>query len=140
MENTIFYKLKEDALPPLKKGDWIDLYTAEETDIEKGGYAQISLGISMELPDNCEGWLLPRSSAFKKYGIIMVNGMGIIDHDYKGDDDVWSFPVYATRDTSIPKYVRIAQFRVMQRQNVNLVEVQTLNNKNRGGFGSTGSK
>ena len=140
MENTIFYKLGEDALPPIQKGDWIDLYSAEEIFIKKGDYAQIKLGIAMELPDDCEGWLLPRSSTFKKYGIIMVNGMGIIDHNYKGNEDYWSFLAYATRDTDIPKYVRIAQFRVMQRQNVNLVEVQCLNNENRGGFGSTGSK
>ncbi len=140
MENTIFYKLEEGALPPIKKGDWIDLYTAENVYLREGTYLEINLGVSMELPDNCEGWVLPRSSTFKKYGIIMVNGMGIIDNDYKGDEDVWSFPVYATRDTFIPKDVRIAQFRVMQRQNVNLVEVQALDNKNRGGFGSTGSK
>ena len=140
MENTIFYKIEKDGLPPRKIGDWIDLYSAEEIYMNKDEYAQISLGVSMELPDHCEGWLLPRSSTFKKYGIIMVNGIGIIDNAYKGDGDIWSFPAYATRDTYIPKYVRIAQFRIMKNQTVNLVEVQTLNNADRGGFGSTGSK
>lgn len=140
MENTIFYKLEKDVLPPQKKGDWIDLYTAENYYMREGSYQQINLGIAMELPDDCEGWLLPRSSTFKKYGVIMVNGMGIIDHDYKGNEDYLSFPAYATRDAFIPKDVRIAQFRVMKRQHIYLTEVQQLSIENRGGFGSTGSK
>lgn len=140
MENTIFYRLEKDVLGPKQKGDWIDLYNAEDVYIQKGDYAQINLGIAMELPDECEGWLLPRSSTFRNYGIIMVNGMGIIDNDYKGNEDCWSFPAYATRDTFIPKNVRIAQFRVMERQHVKLVEAQLLSTVNRGGLGSTGNE
>ena len=71
MKNTIFYKIENDVLPPLKKGDWIDLYSAENVYMREGTYYEINLGISMELPENCEAWLLPRSSTFKKYGIII---------------------------------------------------------------------
>lgn len=48
-------------------------------------------------------------------------------------------PVYATRDTVIKKNDRICQFRI-QKCNpiINFIEVDHLENENRGGHGSTG--
>ena len=138
MDNVIFYKLKTGCCNPQKFGDWIDLYTSENYYIRKGEYLELDLGVAMELPKNCEAFILPRSSTFRKYGILMANGMGIIDHDYCGDNDYWTFPAYATRDTFIDRGTRIAQFRIISSQDVKLVEVQVLNNLDRGGLGSTG--
>ena len=120
-------------------GDWIDLYTAEDILLQEGQYKRVSLGISMELPEGYEAIVIPRSSTFEKYGLLLSNSMGLIDESYKGDGDVWQFPAYATRMVFVPKYTRLCQFRILQHQPVvALQEVAELGNKNRNGFGSTG--
>lgn len=120
-------------------GDWIDLYSAETVDLKKGCFALISLGVSMKLPEGYEAHLAPRSSTFKNWGIIQTNSVGVIDNSYSGDDDEWMMPVYATEDTTINKGDRICQFRIMKRQPaIKFEEVEHLDDKNRGGFGSTG--
>ena len=48
--------------------------------MKNGDFKNISLGVSMELPEGYEAHLLPRSSTFKNFGIILANGMGIIDN------------------------------------------------------------
>lgn len=85
--------------------------------------------------------MLPRSSTFRRWGIIMACSMGIIDNSFNGDGDVWGFPAIALRDTVIYEGDRIAQFRIVPKQPpVGFVEVTSLGNKNRGGIGSTGRR
>lgn len=123
-----------------KVGDWIDLRCAEDIDLVKGEFKIISLGVSMELPKGYEAHIVPRSSTFKKWGIIQANHMGVVDNSYNGDNDVWGFAAIALRDTHIYKNDRICQFRIMPIQEpVELEEVETLGNNDRGGFGSTGT-
>ena len=84
---------------------------------------------------------MPRSSTYKRWGIIQTNHIGIIDNSYSGDNDVWGLPVYAMRDTKIKMNDRICQFRVVKKQpKVEFVEVNHLDGLDRGGFGSTGKK
>lgn len=90
------------------KSDWIDLRAAEEVTLKKGEIRRISLGISMQLPENYEAHVLPRSSTPEKFGIIMAHSQGIIDNSYCGDNDVWSFLALAIRDTTIYVNDRIA--------------------------------
>lgn len=124
----------------LKQGDWIDLRAAETVEMKAGEFRIISLGISMELPEGFEAHIAPRSSTFKKWGVLQPNGIGIIDNSYCGDNDIWGFPALAMRDTVIYKGDRICQFRLVDKQpHVRFIEVESLNNKNRGGFGSTGA-
>lgn len=121
------------------KSDWIDLRAKNGGLFKKGDFALIDLGISIELPPNYEAYIVPRSSTFKKHGIIQTNSIGIIDNSYCGTDDVWKMPCYFTKDTTIEKYERICQFRIMKKMgDINFEEVEKLNNKNRGGFGSSG--
>ena len=120
-------------------GDWIDLRAAETVTMKAGEYRMIPLGVAMELPHGYEALVAPRSSTFKKYGIMLANSIGIIDESYKGDNDEWNFLAYATRDTKIHKNERICQFRIIQHQPlIHLKEVETLGNSDRGGIGSTG--
>lgn len=120
-------------------GDWLDLRAAEDVTMKAGEFKMIPLGVAMELPKGYEAWVVPRSSTFKKHGVILVNSIGIIDEDYKGDNDEWNFLAYAMRDTVIPKNTRICQFRIIHHQPMlRRIEVETLGNPDRGGIGSTG--
>jgi dUTP pyrophosphatase len=160
----------------IDKGDWIDLFTAEDVTLN-GPYAKmlhrykrenelerlrdvmfdstlIKLGVAMELPKGCEAYLLVRSSSFKKWGILQSNSKGVIDYTYSSDKDEWKLAVIATRKVTIPKGTRIAQFRVQLSQkatwwqkikwlfssSIKLEKVDSLDNPERGGFGSTGEK
>lgn len=128
-----------EKIKSIAKGDWIDLRCAEDTIIKAGEYKMIPLGVAMELPEGYEALVAPRSSTFRKYGILSANSIGIIDESYKGDNDEWNFLALAMRDTFIPKNERICQFRIIEHQpGVVLVEVDTLGNVDRGGIGSTG--
>ncbi|MCM1214080.1 MAG: deoxyuridine 5'-triphosphate nucleotidohydrolase [Lachnospiraceae bacterium] len=142
----IYVRYIDDAIPRIKRiddGDWLDLYTAETVSMKKGDFKMINLGVAMELPDGCEAHLLPRSSTYKNFGIIQANSMGIVDHTFCGNGNIWHFPAIAMRDTEIPKHSRIAQFRIMPTQfasaEVVISEVDDLGNKDRGDSGSTGT-
>lgn len=121
------------------KSDWIDLRASEDVVLKKGEFKLIPLGIAMKLPEGYEAHVVPRSSTFKNFGVIMTNSVGIIDNSYCGDDDQWHFPALAIRDTVIHKNDRICQFRIMKNQpKIEFDEVNYLEASNRGGFGSTG--
>lgn len=121
------------------RGDWIDLRAAERVVLRKGDYKRISLGVAMELPEGYEAIVAARSSSFEKWGFIPVNGIGIIDNNYNGNNDIWNLLVYATRDAIIEKDERIAQFRILKNQPViSFSEVEDLGHEDRGGIGSTG--
>lgn len=130
-----------DKIEYIQAGDWIDLRIAEDVTLKTGEFKLIPLGVAMMLPKGYEALVIPRSSTFKKYGIIQANSIGLIDESYCGNNDEWHFPAYATRDIEIPKNTRICQFRIIEHQpTVGIVEVTELSEVNRGGFGSTGEK
>ena len=132
-------KYFDKSLPELEcHGDWIDLYNKEEITIKMAEHKLIDLNIAMQLPKGFEAHILPRSSTFKNYGLIVTNSMGMIDNGYCGDNDEWKLSVIGTKEVTIPKGSRIAQFRIIPSQNVKLKTVGSLNRSNRGGFGSSG--
>ena len=131
-------------IPPLEKlpqGDWIDLRAAETVEMKAGEFRLISLGVSMRLPAGYEAHVAPRSSTFKKWGILMTNSVGVIDETYCGDGDIWYFSALAMRDTRIETGDRICQFRLVKKMpDVTLETVDILSSSDRGGFGSSGAK
>ena len=146
------------------KGEWIDLRSSiniksppPKVDVHRViqfPKITIPLGFAMELPKYFEANILPRSSTYKNFGIILSNSMGVVDSSYKGDEDEWGFPGIGIDSVVIKEGDRIAQFRIRPSQfapwwikikwlftnNIEFVEVDSLNNKVRGGFGSTGIK
>ena len=122
-----------------EKSDWIDLRSAVDMYIARGEFKMIPLGVAMQLPEGYEAHIVPRSSTFKKWGLIQTNHMGVIDESYCGDNDQWMMPVYAMHETSVKKGDRLCQFRIMEHQpDFEFEVVESLNNEDRGGFGSTG--
>ena len=134
-----YHDTEIEKLCKIKKGDWIDMRAAETVDMRAGEYKLISLGVSMELPKGYEAHVVPRSSTFKNFGVILANSFGVIDESYCGDNDIWHFPAIALRDTTIHKGDRICQFRIVKKMpEVYFQEVETLGNPDRKGIGSTG--
>ena len=140
---TINIKYHNSDLKKIEKieiGDWIDLRAAEDVELKAGDFKIISLGVSMKLPEGYEAHVLPRSSTFKTWGVLQTNSMGVIDNSYSGTNDIWRFPAYATRDIKIKVNNRLCQFRIVKKQpKVELIEVDRLDDTDRGGFGSTGT-
>lgn len=114
----------------------------------------INLGVGMILPKGFEAVVLPRSGTFKNFGIILANSEGVIDNSYNGNLDEWKFNAIALRKSIINKNDRICQFRIQLSQKatmwqkikwlfsskIELVEVDNLGKKSRGGHGTTGVK
>ncbi|EQB4340936.1 TPA: dUTP diphosphatase [Clostridium botulinum] len=107
----------------------------------KDDVLKIKLGFSMELPTEYEAYVLPRSSTFKNYGLLLVNSEGVIDESYCGNNDEWMMIFYATRDGEIELGERMGQFRIQEKMpTLKFIEVEDLGNEDRGGIGSTGVK
>ena len=142
MSETIkikYFTDKIDKIQKIDKGDWIDLSSAQNVVLKAGEFKLIPLGVAMELPKGYEAHVVPRSSTYKNFGIIQTNHQAVIDESYCGDNDQWFYPAYALRDTVINTNDRICQFRIIEKQPaITFKEVDSLNNKDRGGIGSTG--
>ena len=148
MKIKIKYFDNAKELNMIEKGNWCDLYANKDMFIPEGERAMVPLGFALELPEGWEGHLAPRSSTFKTWGIIQTNHIGIIDNSYCGDNDQWFYPAYCLEPknfidnqygTLIRKGDKIAQFRIIEVQpKLEFEKVESLGNKDRGGFGSTG--
>ncbi len=122
------------------KSSWFDLRVKSNHELKAGEFKLLALNLAMNIPMGYEAIVIPRSSTYKKFGIIMANGIGLIDNSFCGDTDEWMFPAIAFRDTKIEAGKRIAQFRLIHEQDANtsFEYVSCLDQDDRGGFGSTG--
>ena len=138
---VVYHNKNLGKIEEITGGDWYDLRAAETVEMIAGEFKLISLGISMKLPEGYEAHMAPRSSTFKKWGVLQTNSIGVIDNSFSGTNDIWRFPALAMRDTTIYEGDRICQFRIVKRQpKVEFIEVDELDSKDRGSFGSTGHK
>ena len=105
----------------------------------KVGY--IPLNIACETPEGYFLLLAARSSTHKK-GLILVNGIGIGDPDFTGDEDEYAAAYLNFTDNTVQVEAgeRIAQGMFVKFKKAEWEEVDSLGNKIRGGFGSTGEK
>jgi len=125
--------------------DCIDLYTAEEVVINHDERKLVDLGVIIKAPEGYRINLIPRSSTFKKYGIIQSNSIGIIDNSYVGPEDIYRMPIYKPTkgEITIPKYTRLCQIELVPIVRADeIIEVsmdEVKKRVSRGGFGSTGN-
>lgn len=118
----------------------IDLYSRLEMTIAAGAVGYVPLNVALQLPPDHFVLLSARSSLHKK-GLLMANGVGIGDYDYRGDGDEYMAALYNYTDkpVSIERGERLVQFMVLPRPSIQLEIVEQLTAENRGGFGSTGT-
>lgn len=101
--------------------------------------ALVPTSLFIEIPDGYEGQVRARSGLSIKHGITLINAVGTIDSDYRGELKI---PVVNLSDETyaIKPGERIAQLIISKYERAELVEVKELNESERGsgGFGSTG--
>ena len=99
----------------------------------------VSTGLFLELPDNYEIQVRPRSGLALKNGISVLNSPGTIDSDYRGEISVILIN-YSNEDFVIKDGDRIAQIVLSKFETIEWSEVNSIKPTDRGsgGFGSTG--
>tara|TARA_B000000609_G_scaffold95440_1_gene72733 strand:- start:1363 stop:1812 length:450 start_codon:yes stop_codon:yes gene_type:complete len=141
---VLFTKLHPEAKSPIQgsalAAGW-DLRTVETCEIKKGISTKVPTGLAVSIPQGYEGQIRARSSLGAK-GIILPNGIGTIDADYRGQIHVLMTWIGEGHSTIIEAGERIAQMVISEVPRVNFLEVEPdeLGNTERGdgGFGSTG--
>ena len=139
-----FAKLHPDArLPTQGSADaagW-DLYALEETTVVRHKSSLIRTGLATAIHSGWEGQIRWRSSLGKK-GMIMPNGLGTIDSDYRGELMVLATWIGEGDAFVVAKGERVAQLLFAPVPKVTIIEttVESLGTTTRGqgGFGSTG--
>lgn len=101
--------------------------------------ALVPTGLFMEIPVGYEGQVRPRSGLAIKSGITVLNSPGTIDADYRGEVKVILINL-SNSDFVIKSGDRIAQLVISKHEQMEVVEVETLSETERGtgGFGHTG--
>lgn len=99
----------------------------------------IPTGLYIELPDGFEAQIRPRSGLAIKSGITVLNSPGTIDADYRGEIKVIIINL-SNDDFTIKSGDRICQMVIAKHEKVDFVEVEEINETERGagGFGHTG--
>jgi dUTP pyrophosphatase len=118
----------------------LDLASREEVKIEAGQVAYLPLNIALQIPKDSFVLVAARSSLHKK-GLFLVNGVGVGDSDYCGAEDEYRAAVFnfSKKTVTVQKGERVVQMIVLRREKVEWEELDDFNDqKNRGGFGSTG--
>ena len=113
----------------------------EDLLLKAGEFKLVSTGIYLEIPSSYEVQIRARSGLSIKHGIGLVNGIGTIDSDYRGEIKV---PLinFSKEDFTIENGMRIAQMVLSKYEKIDFEEVDELSDSERqdGGFGSTGVK
>ena len=89
MKLKIKLKLFDKDCMPEVHGDRIDLKSAQGFAMCDKRITTVNLGVAMQLPPGYEAVITPRSGTFKKYSMLLVNSVGVIDNTYCGNEDIW---------------------------------------------------
>jgi dUTP pyrophosphatase len=116
------------------------LATAEAATIQPGKIIRIPTGLVVETPPGYMLMVASRSSTPRSHGVMIPQGIGIVDQDYSGDTDELLLQVhnFTAEAVTIPAGTRIAQAGFVRVDQAELVETAETMSAARGGFGSTG--
>ena len=106
-----------------------------------GGRVLVPTGIAIAIPPGYAGFVQPRSGLALRHGVTVLNGPGLIDAGYRDELKVILVNHDPTEPFVITRGDRIAQLVVQRVEEIDWVEVDTLDESRRdtGGFGSTGT-
>lgn len=141
--NIQIKKLKENAILPdyqTAQAAGMDLHACLDGPVTLAPMERrmIPTGLAVALPDGYEAQIRARSGLSIKHGITMVNGIGTVDADYRGEIGVLVINL-GTEDFTIEPDMRIAQMVVARYEKIVWQQADELSETARGegGFGST---
>lgn len=116
-----------------------DIIARKETEVPPKEIKLIPGNIIVEVPKGYMLMVASRSSTPRKKGLTPPHGLGIIDHDYCGNEDEIKIQVYNFTDESVivQKGEKIAQGVFIRIDKLDWEEVDEMSDESRGGFGST---
>ena len=143
MASLIYKKIEKDLPDPEYKTEGsigFDLVARVETVIPSFEVKLIPLNLVVKIPDGYGLFLLPRSSTPIKKQLLIPNGVGIIDQDYCGEEDELKLQVlnFSKKEVLVERGERIAQCVIVKIDQSQLLGIEKMSQKSRGGFGSTG--
>lgn len=139
------FKRFDKGLPALYRDNvrnaGFDLFARipEPITVEPGQVVFIPLNVATDIPPFAVGLVFQRSSTFRKWKVMLTNGVGVIDSLYCGDNDEWGaeFINLTNETTVINPGDKVCQAVFLPLLPVNPVEVDELGNADRGGYGTS---
>ncbi len=130
------------AIPRYETGGaaGFDLSASQDTVVQPGEVTLVSTGLAIEVPPDTFLGVFARSSTPLKRGLMVANGVGVVDPDFCGPQDEVKIEVYnfTARPVQIKAGDRIAQGILIPTIRVEWDETSELRPESRGGFGATG--
>jgi dUTP pyrophosphatase len=126
--------------PATGRAAGFDLAAATDMEIPPRSIRLVGTGLVIAVPDGYFLGIFARSSTPLKRGLMVANGVGVIDADYCGPDDEIKIQVFNITDApvQVARGDRLAQGIVLPCPRVEWNEVEEMTVPTRGGFGSTG--
>ena len=117
-----------------------DLLCREGTIVPAGEVRLIPANVIVAVPPGAMLMIAARSSLPLKKGLMIPNGVGIVDRDYRGPEDEIRVQVYnfTGRPVEVVRGERLAQGIFVNVARAEWMEVDEMSGESRGGFGSTG--
>jgi dUTP pyrophosphatase len=118
-----------------------DLAAAHDITIPPRQIALVRTGLVIDVPTGHFLAIFARSSTPLKRGLMVANGVGVVDPDYSGPNDEVMIQVLNFTDTAVAvkRGDRLAQGIILPAPRVSWSEASSIREATRGGFGSTGS-
>lgn len=118
----------------------LDLRANEDVTLRPLERRLVSTGLAIAIPKGYAGFVQPRSGLALREGLSMANTPGLIDAHYRGELKVCAINLDSNKEIHIERGERIAQLVIQKIPVVRLVEVDELEETDRGagGFGSSG--
>lgn len=139
----LFKKLSAAAVLPAyqtKAASGFDLCSTERVILKAGAVKLVPTGLSVEIPEGYELQVRARSGLAAKKGVFLVNGIGTIDADYRGEIKI-IMSTCSSEPVILESGERVAQGVLMAVEQAEISEATELSETERGsgGFGSTGT-
>ena len=127
--------------PATGRAAGFDLAAAADMEIPPHSIRLVGTGLVIAVPEGHFLGIFARSSTPLKRGLMVANGVGVIDADYCGPGDEIKIQVLNFTDAAVKvaRGDRLAQGIVLPCPRVEWNEVEEMTVPTRGGFGSTGS-
>ena len=116
-----------------------DLICRESAEVPPQSIVLIPANVIVATPEGYMLMVCLRSSTPRKLGLMMPQGVGIVDNDYCGEEDELKIQVYNFTDevVNVERGSRIAQAVFVRVDTAEWDEVEQMSAASRGGFGST---